>query len=92
MEFRRRSFIKELPMKDVKDRDAQFRNIADIREAAAAIGLPVISIDTKKKELIGNFKREGKALATGQPTDRQEAQFHYLHILCIWEQTNAEMH
>ena len=65
--FRRRSFTKDLPMKDVKDRDAQFLNIADIREKAAEINLPIISIDTKKKELVGNFKREGKVLAVGRP-------------------------
>jgi Rhodopirellula transposase. len=65
--FRRRSFTKDLPMKDVKDRDAQFRNIADIREKAAEINLPIISIDTKKKELIGNFKRDGKVMAIGHP-------------------------
>jgi len=67
MGFRHRSFIKDLPMKDVKDRDAQFLNIADIREKASAIGLPVISIDTKKKELVGNFKREGKVICKGNP-------------------------
>ena len=32
MGFRHRSFTKDLPMKDVKDRDAQFLNIAEIRE------------------------------------------------------------
>lgn len=67
MEYRHRSFIKDLPMKDVKDRNAQFLIIADIREKASAIGLPIISIDTKKKELIGNFKRDRKVLALGQP-------------------------
>lgn len=61
MGYRHRSFIKDLPMKDVKDRNAQFLNIADIREKASAIGLPIISIDMKKKELIGNFKREEKS-------------------------------
>ena len=65
--YRHRSFIKDLPMKDVKDRNAQFLNIADIRERTSAIGLPIISIDTKRKELIGNFKRDGKVLALGQP-------------------------
>lgn len=50
-------------MKDVKERNAQFRNIADVREKASAIGLSIISIDTKKKELIGNFKRDRKVLA-----------------------------
>ena len=67
MGFRRRSFIKDLPMREVEERDAQFKNIADIREKAAEIGLPIISIDTKKKEIIGNFKREGMVMAIGQP-------------------------
>ena len=41
------------------DRDAQFQNIARLKAAYMAKGEPVISIDTKKKELIGNFSREG---------------------------------
>ncbi len=65
--FRHRSFRKDIAMKDVKDRDAQFKNISSIRTACEEIGLPIISIDTKKKELIGNFKRSGKVLSKGQP-------------------------
>lgn len=65
--FRHRSFIKDMPMKDVRDRDAQFRNIFSIRTACEEIGLPIISIDTKKKELIRNFKRNEKVLSKGQP-------------------------
>lgn len=65
--YRHRSFRKDIPMRDVEGRDAQFKNIADIREKAAAVGIPIISIDTKKKELIGNFKRDGKVFCTGQP-------------------------
>ena len=41
------------------DRDAQFRNIAGLKAGYLATGDPVLSIDTKKKELIGNFAREG---------------------------------
>ena len=41
------------------DRDAQFQNIAKIKAGYLAAGDPVIRIDTKKKELIGNFAREG---------------------------------
>ena len=41
------------------DRDGQFQNIARIKAEYLAAGDPVISIDTKKKELIGNFAREG---------------------------------
>lgn len=65
--FRQRSFIKDLPMKDVAERDAQFVHIAEVRDKCMAIGLPIISIDTKKKELVGNFKRDGKVLSVGQP-------------------------
>jgi hypothetical protein len=42
------------------DRDKQFKYIADLKTKFLNEGLPVISIDTKKKELIGNYKREGK--------------------------------
>ena len=41
------------------DRDAQFRNLAKLKAESLAKGDPVISIDTKKKELIGNFARAG---------------------------------
>jgi hypothetical protein len=41
------------------DRDAQFRNIATLKAAYLAAGDPVISVDSKKKESIGNFAREG---------------------------------
>lgn len=41
------------------DRNAQFENIGQIKAAYLARGEPVLSIDTKKKELIGNFAREG---------------------------------
>jgi hypothetical protein len=43
------------------DRDAQFVAIAELREACAANGDPIISVDTKKKELVGNFKNAGAA-------------------------------
>jgi hypothetical protein len=42
------------------DRDAQFKHIAAMKAQFLERGLPVISIDTKKKELIGNYSREGK--------------------------------
>jgi hypothetical protein len=41
------------------DRNAQFENIARLKREYLEAGLPVISIDTKKKELIGDFYREG---------------------------------
>jgi hypothetical protein len=41
------------------DRDRQFRYLQDYREFFAARGWPVISVDAKKSELIGNFKNAG---------------------------------
>ena len=44
-----------------EDRNAQFEHITHVREDFAARGLPVISVDTKKKELVGRFKNPGAA-------------------------------
>ena len=41
------------------DRDAQFNFINDQCKAFLAEMCPVISVDTKKKELVGNFKNKG---------------------------------
>jgi hypothetical protein len=41
-------------------RAEQFRYIASQRKAFTEAGWPVVSIDTKKKELIGNFRNPGK--------------------------------
>lgn len=42
------------------DRDAQFEYINQQAKAALAAGEPVISVDTKKKELVGDFKNAGR--------------------------------
>jgi Rhodopirellula transposase DDE domain len=42
------------------DRDAQFRHINAVAKRAVERGQPVISVDTKKKELIGDFKNAGR--------------------------------
>jgi transposase len=44
------------------DRDAQFAHINETVAAALASSEPVISVDTKKKELIGDFKNAGREL------------------------------
>ncbi len=51
---------KTLEGKQHPDRDAQFRQINDTVRAAIAAGQPAISIDTKKKELVGEFKNAGR--------------------------------
>ena len=45
---------------DHPDRDAQFRYINRAVKAALRTGEPVISVDTKKKELIGNDQNQGR--------------------------------
>lgn len=50
------------------DRDAQFQHINATVKAAIADGQPAISVDTKKKELVGDFKNNGRELRRqGQP-------------------------
>jgi hypothetical protein len=44
------------------DRNAQFEHIRDRVEERFATGDPVISVDTKKKELVGDFKNAGREL------------------------------
>jgi len=43
------------------DRNAQFEYIGRCVSAQLAVGDPAISVDTKKKELVGDFKNGGKA-------------------------------
>jgi len=45
---------------DHPHRDAQFRHIYHAVSKALAQGWPVISVDTKKKELVGNFENKGR--------------------------------
>jgi hypothetical protein len=42
-------------------RDEQFCYIAELRERFVSEGNPIISVDAKKRELVGNFKNDGKA-------------------------------
>src|SRR5262249_30756514 len=42
------------------ERDKQFKYIASQKQRFITAGLPIISIDTKKKELVGDFRNEGK--------------------------------
>jgi hypothetical protein len=45
---------------DHPDRDAQFRHISGQVKRALATRMPVISVDTKKKELLGNYENGGQ--------------------------------
>lgn len=56
----RRKAQKTKTHKSHPDRDVQFQHITKLRKHFEDKGLPVISIDTKKKELLGTFYRDGK--------------------------------
>ena len=55
----RRTARKKKTMGQHPDRNAQFENIARLRHEYQTSGDPVISVDTKKKEQLGNFHRAG---------------------------------
>jgi hypothetical protein len=55
-----RGNVKNLEGKQHPDRDAQFRYLRDQAEAFLRTQQPVISVDTKKKEKVGEFKNPGR--------------------------------
>jgi Rhodopirellula transposase DDE domain len=52
--------VKTLEGKQHPDRDAQFRYLNEQVKTHQADGQPVVSVDTKKKELVGEFKNGGR--------------------------------
>jgi transposase len=52
------------------DRDAQFRYIAEAVQLQLSLGEPVISVDTKKKELVGPFRNGGRELRPAGDPER----------------------
>jgi hypothetical protein len=58
--FGRRQAQKKLSTKRHPQRDAQFRKIARLRAEYENSNNPIISVDTKKKELVGNLFRDGQ--------------------------------
>lgn len=61
MNYSLKANVKRLSGASHPEREQQFAYIARQKEAFVAAGLPVISVDTKKKELIGNFKNPGQS-------------------------------
>ena len=56
----KRKARKSLSMGQHADRNRQFENIARLKREYLESDNPILSIDTKKKELVGNFYREGR--------------------------------
>lgn len=61
-DFHRRKAQKDLPLAASHDRDAQFQNIARLKQDYLDSPNPLLSIDSKKRELLGNFYRPGRLL------------------------------
>ena len=57
--LKKRSYLKDATAKEVPFRNEQFEKIADLKTAFLEAGLPVLSMDVKHKELLGNFFRDG---------------------------------
>ncbi len=66
--YRLQAPVKTLEGAHHPDRDAQFHYLNDQITAFLSRNLPVVSVDTKKKELVGTFKNGGREWQpTGQP-------------------------
>jgi Rhodopirellula transposase DDE domain len=68
-DYRLQRTVKTLEGAQHPDRDAQFRYLNQQARAQLAAGQPVVSVDTKNKELVGRFANGG---AEWQPTGEPE--------------------
>lgn len=62
----RRAAVKDEATCSFAERDEQFQHILRLRKTFEREGCPVLSIDTKHKELLGNFHRPGRAYTDGR--------------------------
>lgn len=60
MNFSLKANRKTMAMNSSPDRDQQFGIIEELRESFEASGNPILSVDTKKKELVGLFANSGR--------------------------------
>ena len=54
------SIARVFPVRASPERDRQFRYLQGQRQEFSRQGLPIISVDSKKKELVGPFKNGGR--------------------------------
>ena len=74
LKYRRQVNRKTLEGSHNSDRDAQLEHINAAVTAVQAADQPVISIDTKKKELVGSYKKRRQRLSPGRlPRQGQHA-------------------
>ena len=63
-DFVKRKIQRKQATGEFKDRDKQFQHIEKIKKKFKSSANPIISIDTKKKEKLGNLHRQGKTYCT----------------------------
>ncbi|MGH9440271.1 MAG: ISAzo13 family transposase [Terriglobia bacterium] len=63
-DFRQRKAQKVKTMGESQDRDAQFQKIDRLKKEYLEAELPVLSMDTKKRETLGDYAREGRVYST----------------------------
>lgn len=63
-DYKRRSLVKTVEFAQVEGRNAQFEKIENLIGAFSEAGNPIFSLDTKNKELLGNFHRPGTYFGT----------------------------
>lgn len=66
LELGLRQAVKEESQAEFPFRDEQFRHLTELRAWYERRRWPVLSIDTKQKELLGNFFRRGRAYTDGK--------------------------
>ena len=62
------------------ERNAPFENISQLRQEYASAGAAVISIDTKKKELLGNLHRSGETFTQQTRQSVKRVRFRDMNI------------
>ena len=63
-DYVKRKAQKQLGTGECAERDDQFKNIRCLKALYTSLGCPIISIDTKKKEYLGNLYRDGHLYTT----------------------------
>jgi hypothetical protein len=77
LDFALRTNKKTISHGSTSERDGQFRRITSVKHRFLASGLPIVSVDTKKRELIGQFKNPGATWRT-TPTRVNDHDFRSL--------------
>ncbi|TWT72974.1 ISAzo13-like element transposase-related protein [Allorhodopirellula solitaria] len=62
---------KDIPLGASEFRQPQFDRLQQLRQQYERLGWPILSVDTKKKELVGQFSRSGRSWTDGSLQETQ---------------------